>query len=930
MREFHLNPGEPPVNGAAWQPEEQTDRDRPVRRRQPPGNILVEAALTMHGRPDVKRAALGNVAADEATAAEMLQLLHERTQGAPAMPHYGGKGSGDVGSRGGGLPVRRRAVPAKFRDYVSKNLNKGTTRQNGDYATFEGDLNGAENNLSFVNRVQDVANNMEASSADNPYSSEHADVGMATAPKRGTKNLYLEVILPSKEEAGRRLRAGGEETAPPAVPQKRRPGRPRKYLFDDNGQLIGVLERTNGQATSAATSAAYRMFADGEEDSAVEQRATRGRRRGRKKGAPCVHACEVCGKTFSQKGNLRTHALVHSTQRPHPCPHCAKAFKSDEALRRHLLTHSEVKPFACSVCDAGFCSAASLEEHEARHTNTRRHRCDVCARRFRQASCLRRHAATHGGAPAYACDTCGRRFTQLDYLRSHTRTHTGERPFACDVCRKAFAHRSDVKRHRLTHFGHKPYVCATCGAAFKDPSSCRRHEREHSNAKPYVCQLCADSFKRAGQLKAHLFKKHFQSDAVTVVKSRDNTLQFIYKDGAAAAAAAGGALTDNGNDPEVRSHHEYPETQRHHTLAPESKVESEESEEQIICIVQDGSDSDPQILLQQQGEEEEDGDVAVATDAQTPGEQDGVTRYVIHVPADAAPPQTNNDAGITQRNACQRVTTLPRVGRQPSTAANTRTTAESNHQVALQPGVRTCDGDLCEAETSVVTLSPLENVTTAVQASPNKVTTPVPCPTEVTALTSYANEVTGTSTPYQYEVASPTPCPNKIATPVDPPPCLNEVATPTAQPPCSIEVTTPTAQPPCLIEVATRTAQPPCLIEVTTPTAQPPCLNEVATLPHASDEDFVNNPDFASQEYYDWLSRFTDACKMAAVPLEAAVFASINQVHKSLSDELAMPCGVVAIRENFRILMGITKDLHAIANAHLDYVMNSLDDTLFS
>ncbi|KAJ3217054.1 hypothetical protein HDU67_008612, partial [Dinochytrium kinnereticum] len=43
-----------------------------------------------------------------------------------------------------------------------------------------------------------------------------------------------------------------------------------------------------------------------------------------------------CGKSFTRRFNLRSHALVHSEQRPFACGHCHLGFARSDALRRHL------------------------------------------------------------------------------------------------------------------------------------------------------------------------------------------------------------------------------------------------------------------------------------------------------------------------------------------------------------------------------------------------------------------------------------------------------------------------------------------------------------------------------------------------------------------------------------------------------------------
>ena len=89
--------------------------------------------------------------------------------------------------------------------------------------------------------------------------------------------------------------------------------------------------------------------------------------------------------------------------------------------------------------------------------------------------------------------------------------------------------------------------------------------------------------------------------------------------------------------------------------------------------------------------------------------------------------------------------------------------------------------------------------------------------------------------------------------------------------------------------------------------------------------DYVTNPDFSSQDYFNWLSNFTELCKVVPMPLDVSLFQKISQVHKTVSDVMATPSGVVADKENFRVLMNITKELSAIINEHLVYVLENLN-----
>lgn len=91
-------------------------------------------------------------------------------------------------------------------------------------------------------------------------------------------------------------------------------------------------------------------------------------------------------------------------------------------------------------------------------------------------------------------------------------------------------------------------------------------------------------------------------------------------------------------------------------------------------------------------------------------------------------------------------------------------------------------------------------------------------------------------------------------------------------------------------------------------------------------ENYVKNPDFSQQSYYNWLSAFADACKLVQMPLETHLFEKISNVNKNLADVMANPKGVLANKSNFIISMSISKELAGIIDKHLTYVLTALDN----
>lgn len=92
----------------------------------------------------------------------------------------------------------------------------------------------------------------------------------------------------------------------------------------------------------------------------------------------------------------------------------------------------------------------------------------------------------------------------------------------------------------------------------------------------------------------------------------------------------------------------------------------------------------------------------------------------------------------------------------------------------------------------------------------------------------------------------------------------------------------------------------------------------------ASETNFVNQPNFGSQAYYDWLAGFTSVCNLTTLPLDNEMFMKVTQVLKTVSDALAVPSGVLAYRENFKVLLNILEDLQRTVGSHLNFVLENL------
>ncbi|KAL6257425.1 hypothetical protein P5V15_010997 [Pogonomyrmex californicus] len=74
--------------------------------------------------------------------------------------------------------------------------------------------------------------------------------------------------------------------------------------------------------------------------------------------------CQICGKGFFRKGDLRTHLNTHLGTNFYICETCGKKFSHISNLIRHCRMHTGIKPYLCSICDKKFTQMSSLARHK--------------------------------------------------------------------------------------------------------------------------------------------------------------------------------------------------------------------------------------------------------------------------------------------------------------------------------------------------------------------------------------------------------------------------------------------------------------------------------------------------------------------------------------------------------------------------------------
>ncbi|XP_056136123.1 zinc finger and SCAN domain-containing protein 21-like [Lampris incognitus] len=182
------------------------------------------------------------------------------------------------------------------------------------------------------------------------------------------------------------------------------------------------------------------------------------------------------------------------------------------------------KPLIYVVCGKGFTQRGQIQKQMRTHTGEKPFNCSVCGKAFSQKRDVQRHIRTHTGEKPFTCSVCGKSFAQKGHVQAHMRTHTGEKFFCCTICGKEFSQSGQIQSHMRTHTGEKPFICSVCGKAFSQKGDLQRHIRIHTGEKPFTCSVCGKGFTQNGNRLVHM--RTHREDARSVVKSfslRGNT-----------------------------------------------------------------------------------------------------------------------------------------------------------------------------------------------------------------------------------------------------------------------------------------------------------------------------------------------------------------------------------------------------------------------
>ena len=188
------------------------------------------------------------------------------------------------------------------------------------------------------------------------------------------------------------------------------------------------------------------------------------------------YACEACKATFTKRGNLKRHQLIHPTERTY------------QPRRDRLKDHE--RSYQCPECSYNSSRKGNLNIH-----------------------IRNRHCSEY----SYLCDECSEEFGQEYELQKHRYIHSDEKLYHCQHCNYFSRQKGTLKSHELTHTDAKPHVCPRCAYRCKTPRALEQHVIGiHTKQKPYHCEHCSYRSAYSSNLSTHKREKHSPSESLVL------------------------------------------------------------------------------------------------------------------------------------------------------------------------------------------------------------------------------------------------------------------------------------------------------------------------------------------------------------------------------------------------------------------------------
>ena len=108
-----------------------------------------------------------------------------------------------------------------------------------------------------------------------------------------------------------------------------------------------------------------------------------------------TYTCKQCRQTFTTQTGLQNHIYVKHKDvntKPFPCDQCRKAFLHSATLLRHKKEeHLGIYRHVCQVCGKGYTNKSDLRGHLVSHGGQQDYHCEMCQRSFTYKKVYKAH-----------------------------------------------------------------------------------------------------------------------------------------------------------------------------------------------------------------------------------------------------------------------------------------------------------------------------------------------------------------------------------------------------------------------------------------------------------------------------------------------------------------------------------------------------------